>query len=82
MKDKKFVVLMALAAVWLLLFFGTAMGELKLSPNVERAATAVLFIWFGYWTFTTLRWAKKPEPTEDTNAKEPNAPTQKESPKS
>jgi hypothetical protein len=65
MKDKKFVILIALAIAWLVLFAGTAMGELKLSPNVERFATVIVLVYFAYWSYSVLRWVKKPEPTEE-----------------
>ncbi len=63
MKDKKFLILIVLAIGWLLLFAGTAMGEIKLSPNVERFATVIVLLWGAYWTFSTIFWAKKDEPT-------------------
>ena len=62
MKDKKFLILIVLAIGWLLLFAGTALGDIKLSPNVERFATVIEVLWFAYWTLTTVFWAKKDEP--------------------
>lgn len=79
MKDKKFVVLLALVVGWLLLFFGAASGELKINANVERLSTAIVVVWFAYWTFSTIRWAKRPEPP--TEQKDANAP-KTEDPKS
>jgi len=63
MKDKKFLILIVLAIGWLLLFAGTAMGEIKLSPSVERFATVIVLLWGAYWTFSTVFWAKKDEPS-------------------
>ena len=79
MKDKKFLILIVLAIVWLLLFFGTVLGDVKLSPNVERFLTVILLAWGGYWTLSTVFWAKKDEPTKPTEA--PKQPSDKESPK-
>jgi hypothetical protein len=64
MKDKKFLVLIALIIAWGITFVGTAMGELKLNPNVERFATVIVLVYFAYWSYSALRWVKKPEPTE------------------
>ena len=63
MKDKKFVILIVLALTWIAVFAATAMGELKISPNVERFATVIVLVYFAYWSYSALRWVKKPEAT-------------------
>jgi hypothetical protein len=79
MKDKKFLILIVLAIGWLLLFLGTAFGEIKLNPNVERLLTVIILVWGGYWTLSTVFWAKKDEPSKPTE--EPKQPSNKKSPK-
>ena len=79
MKDKKFVILIVIAVTWLIVFAGTAMGEIKLSPNVERFATVIVLAYFAYWSYSALRWVKKPEQTEEK--KDEKSSTTKESPK-
>lgn len=72
MKDKKFVTFVALAIVWLLLFAGTAMGELKVNPRLEQMATVIVLLWGAYWTISMM-WPKKKNSTEEkeqTNASE------------
>jgi hypothetical protein len=80
MKDKKFAILLAMAITWLILFAGTALGEIKLSPNVERFAMVIVLVYFAYWSYSALRWVKKPDVTEDKS--ETKSSDTKESPKS
>jgi prepilin signal peptidase PulO-like enzyme (type II secretory pathway) len=74
MKDKKFVILMALLALWVVLFIGTAAGEIK-APNVERLVSVILLVWGIYWTFSALGWVKKSDSTEEKSAPEKSADT-------
>lgn len=71
MKDKKFLVLVALFAVWLALFLGTVAGEVKLNPNVERFLGVILLLWGLYWTISALGWVKKSDSTEENNGEKP-----------
>ena len=80
MKDTKFLILIVLAITWLILFAGTAMGEIKLNPNVERFATVIVLVYFAYWSYSALRWVKKPEETEAK--KDEKSSETKETPKS
>jgi hypothetical protein len=80
MKDKKFLILIALVIAWGVVFVGTAMGEIKLSPNVERFATVIILVYFAYWSYSALRWVKKPEATEEKKDEKSSDP--KETPKS
>jgi tellurite resistance protein TehA-like permease len=76
MKDKKFRILCILGAVWALLFLITMRTKAPLLEGVEMMVSFSCIAWFAYWTFSLIRWTKKPEPKKESE--QPNADTKKE----
>jgi len=58
MKDKKFLILIVLVAIWLVLFLGLLFG-MKVNPRLEEALPFLILGWGTYWTLSFL-FSKKP----------------------
>ena len=78
-KDNKLVIMCTLAAIWLVLFVGMAMGEFRLNRNVEVFVTFICVAWFAYWTISELwegynKTIPADEPTVIKTESKTNAP--------
>jgi hypothetical protein len=71
MKDKKFRILCILGIVWATLFLITMKVKAPMLEGVEMVVSFSAIAWFAYWTLSTIRWAKKPEPKQESE--QPNA---------
>ena len=71
MQDKKFRILCYIGIVWAVLFLITMRVKAPMLEGVEIAVTLAAIVWFFYWTLSMIRWAKKPEPTKESET--PNA---------
>lgn len=75
MKDKKFLVLLIIAAVWLLIFGGLLLDIRITNPRFEELITFILFGWFAYWSISTAVSSNK---KTDTSTPAPKADEVKE----
>lgn len=53
MKDKKFTVMIALGAIWVVLFIALMFGA-KIHPRVEQLVTFLCVAWFTFWTLSII----------------------------
>lgn len=77
MKDKKFVVMCVLLAVWIALFIGMVTGEFKVHPRVEYLITFLCIGWFAYWTLSSVREYVREQKTNVSQTDPTTKPTEK-----
>lgn len=73
MKDKKFIVMCTLFAVWIALFLGMVTGGFRVNPKVEYLITFLCIGWFAFWTLSSLKeWNNSQDMTDPTSKQTEN----------